>query len=269
MLQTLRRVRTTTLALSTAAFIAISASALAEKLEKPALDVPYVPTPPEVVERMLQMADVRPSDYVIDLGSGDGRIAIAAAKRGARAFGVDLDPLRVQEARENARKEGVGDRVKFNQQNLFDTKIGQATVLTMYLLPTINLQLRQRILEELQPGTRVVSHAFDLGSWRADKQAEVGYRRVYMWVVPAKVAGRWQVDADAGNFSLTLRQTFQRIEGSAQISGREVAVREGRLDGTRIEFTLEDGRVFRGRVDGDRMQSQENGPTKWKAARAS
>ena len=186
---TLGRARLATIALTTAAFIVISAAALAERGETPALDVPYVPTPPEVVERMLDMAEVKPDDFVIDLGSGDGRIAIAAAKRGARAFGVDIDPQRVEEAQENARRAGMQGRVSFRRQNLFDTRIDEATVLTMYLLRKVNLELRPRVLDELKPGTRVVSHAFSMGDWKPDGHSEVGYRQVYLWIVPAKVAG--------------------------------------------------------------------------------
>lgn len=272
--QTFRKTRQATIALATAALISISASALAQRFDRPALDVPYVPTPPEVVDRMLEMVDVKPSDFVIDLGSGDGRIAIAAGKKGARAFGVDIDPERIQEAQANAKKAGVQDKVSFNRQNLFETKISDATVLTMYLLTKVNLDLRPRILEELKPGTRVVSHAFNLGDWRPDNQAEVGFRQVFMWIVPAKAAGRWQVQNGAETFSLTLEQEYQYLKGSAQIGGKTVEVSEGRLHGTEIRLTLADGRKLQGRVDGDRMESEPANPsdkstTTWHATRAS
>jgi precorrin-6B methylase 2 len=270
----LRSVRQASLAVLTAALITTSASTLAQRADRPALDVPYVPTPPEVVAQMLQMVDVRASDFVIDLGSGDGRIAIAAAKKGARALGVDIDPDRIREAHENARKAGVQDKVAFKRQDLFDTEISEATVLTMYLLTKVNLQLRPRILDELKPGTRVVSHAFDMGAWKADQRAEVGHRQVFMWVVPAKVAGRWQVQIGAESFSLVLEQSYQTLTGNARIGGQTVSVRDGRLRGTEIVFSLVDGREFRGRVNGDRMESlpaaANDQPTAdWRASRAS
>jgi precorrin-6B methylase 2 len=255
---TLGRARLATIALTTAAFITISASVLAERTETPALDVPYVPTPPEVVERMLDMAQVSPSDFVIDLGSGDGRIAIAAAKRGARAFGVDIDPLRIEEAQENARRaglQGMEGKVSFSRQNLFDTRIDEATVLTMYLLSTVNLELRPRVLEELRPGTRVVSHAFSMGDWEPDNHAEVGFRQVYMWIVPAKVAGRWLVQDGSESFSLTLEQNYQYLKGTAQIAGKAVEVTQGRLQGAGVSLTLANGKKYEGRVNGDRLEA--------------
>jgi len=270
--RTLGRARHATIALTTAAFIAISAAALAERGETPALDVPYVPTPPEVVERMLDMAEVKPDDFVIDLGSGDGRIAIAAAKRGARAFGVDIDPLRVEEAQENARKAGMQGKVSFRRQNLFDTRIDEATVLTMYLLRKVNLDLRPRVLDELKPGTRVVSHAFSMGDWKPDGHSEVGYRQVYLWIVPAKVAGRWRVQDGAESFSLTLEQSYQYLKGSAQLAGQTVDLTEGQLRGAHITLTLANGRKYEGRVEGDRMQeaAPANKPApSWHASRAS
>jgi SAM-dependent methyltransferase len=266
-------VRQATLALLGVALVAVSTGAIAQRAQGPALDVPFVPTPPEVVERMLQMVDVGPNDFVVDLGSGDGRIAIAAAKKGARALGVDIDPQRVSEAQENARKAGVEDKVTFRRQNLFDTSIGEATVLTMYLLPDVNMRLRPRILDELKPGTRVVSHAFDMADWKPDDYAEIGYRRIYMWVVPAKVAGRWRLESGAESFTLTLEQLYQTIEGSAQIGGKTVQISDGSLRGTEIAFALPDGRKFRGRVVGDRMESlpvaagSDKAPTSWRATR--
>ena len=248
-------VRQATLVLFAVALVSVSAGAIAQPVVGPALDVPFVPTPPEVVDRMLQMVDVGPDDFVIDLGSGDGRIAIAAAKKGARALGVDIDPQRVREAQENARRAGVEDKVTFRRENLFDTRIGDATVLTMYLLTDVNMRLRPRILDELKPGTRVVSHAFDLADWKADQYAEVGYRQVFMWVVPAKVAGRWQLESGTESLTLVLQQRYQRIEGSAQIGGKTAQISNGSLRGMEIAFALPDGRNFLGRVAGDRMES--------------
>lgn len=150
-------------------------------------DVIYVPTPEPVVNEMLRIANVRSNDIVYDLGSGDGRIVIAAAKdRGARGIGIDINPERVQEANENAQKAGVTDRVEFRQQDLFETDFSNATVVTLYLLPELNVKLRPKLLRELKPGTRIVSHAFDMGDWKPQKVVEVAGRTVYYWVVPEK-----------------------------------------------------------------------------------
>ncbi|KAM3091956.1 SAM-dependent methyltransferase [Phormidesmis sp. 146-12] len=153
-----------------------------------ALDVPYVPTPTAVVEEMLKLAKVGKNDVLYDLGSGDGRIVVTAAQKfGTKGVGVDIDPERVKEANENARKAGVTDRVEFRQQDLFKTDLRNATVVTLYLLPRINLQLRPKLFKELKPGTRIVSHAFDMGDWKPEKVVEVGSSTVYYWVVPEKI----------------------------------------------------------------------------------
>jgi hypothetical protein len=169
----------------------------------PAEEVPYIPTPTSVVDAMLSIAAVGPQDYVVDLGSGDGRIVIAAAKKyRARGLGIDYDPLLVQRSLVNAAREGVSDRVSFLQQNIFDSDIRDATVVTMYLLPEVNLELRPRLLFDLKPGTRIVSHDWDMGEWQADRQVvveapdkTVGLKKesiVCLWIVPARVAGYWR-----------------------------------------------------------------------------
>jgi precorrin-6B methylase 2 len=223
------------------------------------LDVPYVPTPPSVVKRMLELAQVSKDDFVLDLGSGDGRIAIAAAKDfGARALGVDLDPQRIKEANENAAKAGVTDRVAFRQQNLFETSIKDANVITMYLLSGVNLQLRPRLLEELRPGTRLVSHAFSMGEWQPDVQERVDGRDVFLWIVPAKAAGQWTVRDGSRNFTMQVEQSFQELKGSATIDGRSVSVMNAKLNGDQIAFTLEIGgkpETFQGKVAGDKMDA--------------
>lgn len=148
-------------------------------------DVVYVPTPPAVVNEMLRLADVKSTDLVYDLGSGDGRIVIAAAQqRGARGIGIDIDPQRIQEANANAQAAGVSDRVEFRQQDLFETDFSDATVVTLYLLPELNVKLRPKLLRELKPGTRIVSHAFDMGDWKPEQVVEVDGRTIYYWVVP-------------------------------------------------------------------------------------
>ena len=155
-----------------------------------ARDVPYVPTPEKVVERMLEVAKVGPNDVVYDLGSGDGRIVIAAAKKhGARGVGIDIDPERIREARDNASRAGVGSRVEFRQGDLFDANISEATVVTIYLLSGINMKLRPKLLAELKPGTRIVSHAFDMGDWKPQKEIEAAGTTLYLWVVPERGRG--------------------------------------------------------------------------------
>jgi len=263
MIAMLSRVRTTTLALSTAAYIAFSAVALGQEGAPPSLDVPYVPTPPEVVDRMLDMAAVKAGDYVIDLGCGDGRIAIAAAKRGAKALGVDIDPRRIEDANENAKKEAIVTKVSFRQQNLFETEIHEASVISMYLLTSINLKLRPRLLD-LKPGTRIVSHAFELGEWRPDEIAQIGFRHAYLWIVPAKANGRWKVQTKNEAFELALEQTFQQVSGQAYFGGKVVAA-YGKLRGSDIELKLVDGLTLRGRIDGDSIQATQD--ASWQASR--
>ena len=152
---------------------------------KPRLDVPFVPTPDDVVEKMLDLAGAGSNDVVYDLGSGDGRIVITAAKRGARGIGFDIDPERIAEARANARRAGVTDRVQFQQGNLFDVDLAPATVITMYLLPSVNLELRSK-LQQLKPGTRIVSHSFDMGDWKPDQVHTVDGHKVYLWIIPPR-----------------------------------------------------------------------------------
>jgi hypothetical protein len=258
--------------------------------------VPYVPTPQEVVQRMLELAKVGPADYVIDLGSGDGRIVITAAKAfGARGFGVDLNPDRIREANENAREAGVTDRVAFHQRNLFDTDLGDATVITMYLLPRVNIQLRPKLLE-LAPGTRIVSHDFSMEDWEPDAHIVVdskdrygsigGQSDVFLWVIPAKVAGTWRwelpIAGKPRSYSVTLTQQYQEISGSARIGGHTYKLREPRLRGDEIRFGLVaevDGaplkHEFSGRVDGDRIigsaafsGARVQGQAEWQARRA-
>lgn len=166
-----------------ALFLAWGASASAQK---PSLDVPYVPTSQSVVNAMLDLANIQPGDIHYDLGCGDGRIVITAAKRGAKATGIDLDPQRIKEANENAEKAGLTGKVTFIEGDLFDFDFSKADVLTLYLLPSVNLRLRPKILKELKPGTRVVSHAFDMGDWEAEKEITVDGSTLYLWTVPER-----------------------------------------------------------------------------------
>lgn len=237
----------------------------------PRLDVPFVPTPQEVVDRMLEMAEVTPDDYLIDLGSGDGRIVITAVRdrNVKQALGIDLDPERIAEARDNARRAGLSRRAKFHQADVFKTDFSNATVLTMYLLQTVNERLRPTILKELAPGTRVVSHAFDMGEWRADKTDTVNGRDIYLWIVPARVAGRWQLTTEDGEeIPLSLVQAFQQIQGTAIVNGSEVRLEDPLLRGNLITFSI-DRKRYSGIVNGDNIEPRVAGDTEsqWNARR--
>jgi len=214
----------------------------------PELEIPFVPTPHSLVEKMLDLAGVGASDYLIDLGCGDGRIAVAAARRGARALGVDLDPLRIEEARAAARIAGLEARVRFRRQDLFATPIWDADVIALYLLPRINLALRPRLLTELRPGARIVSHAFDMGDWRPEALETHDGRRIFLWLVPAIAGGRWALTDEAGAaFTLELDQIFQDVTGTMTGAGRMVAIEGGVLRGTRLAFSA-GGRAFAGTI---------------------
>ena len=241
--------------------LAVAAARAAE------LNVPYVPTPQPVVERMLEMAKVSGGDYLIDLGSGDGRIVVTAAKKyGARGFGVDLNPERIAEANANARQAGVTDKVAFYQRNLFDTDLSQATVITMYLLPNVNLELRPRLLD-LKPGTRIVSHDFSMADWKPDDKAQMeapgkyggtgGQSDIYFWVVPAKVAGTWEwqlpVSGKSQSYEVTLSQKYQEISGTVRVGGRTVKLQNPVLRGDQIGF------VFTAEVGGDSIRHEFSG----------
>jgi len=237
-------------------------------------DVVWVPTPEALIATMLDLAKVTPHDYLIDLGSGDGRIVIAAAQRGARALGVEYNPEMVALSRLNAEKAGVSGKADFMQADVFQTDFSQATVLTLYLLPDLNLKLRPKILG-LKPGTRVVSNAFTMGDWDPDKTAEVEGRTAYFWIVPASVAGTWAWQAPSGKAELTLRQTYQKIEGSLKLDNRVVPLEGARLEGNRISFAVKEGnpsvRRYSGRVRGNVILGTANvadgAGIKWTAQR--
>jgi len=225
-------------------------------------DVPYVPTPQVVVEEMLRIAQVRPDDYVIDLGCGDGRIPVTAASHfGARALGVDIDPGRIAESHANAKAAGVTGKVEFVNGNLFDLDLSRASVVTMYLLPDINLKLRPKLFQMLKPGTRVVSHAFPMGDWKPDRLVMV-QRNIYFWTIPAQVAGRWKLEADlpgvgSRSYELEVRQKYQEIEPFAKTEQRNHAVWEPRLNGAAISFIIVDGDLahrYEGQVHGKTME---------------
>jgi len=225
-------------------------------------DVPYVPTPQVVVEEMLRVAGVTPEDFVIDLGCGDGRIPVtAAANFGARALGVDIDPGRIAESHANAKAAGVTARVEFLNRNLFDLDISRATVVTMYLLPDINLKLRPRLLETLRPGTRIVSHDFTMGDWKPDRVVSV-QKNIYYWVIPAQMSGRWKLEADLPglgqkSYQLEVRQKYQEIDVFALSEKRNFAVWETRLVGDVVSFVIVDDDMahrYEGRVRGKSIE---------------
>jgi len=228
---------------------------------QPGKDVQWVPASPVVINRMFEIAKITPEDYVIDLGSGDGRMAIRAAKMGARALGIEFNPRLVELSRKNAAKEGISDRVTFIQADFFEVDFSEATVIALFLREDINLVLRPKILE-MMPGTRVVSNIFRMGDWKADEIVKVEdedyyfkNHTIYFWIVPAKVAGKWTLPQG----ELELEQNFQVISGTLKSEGisKQVA---GKMKGERIEF-IADGRKYTGRVTGDRidLETSSNG----------
>jgi SAM-dependent methyltransferase len=225
-------------------------------------DVIWVPTPNELIQKMLDMAKLTPSDVHFDLGSGDGRTVIAAAKRGTKAVGIEYNADMVELSKRAAQKESaaVAARTEFIRGDIFETDFSKATVLTLYLLPSLNLKLRPTILN-MKPGTRVVSHAFTMGEWEHDQTDTADGRSAYLWIVPAKVEGNWRID-DGGD--LALKQNFQKLEGTA--GGK--AISNARLRGDAIAFSV-DGRDYSGTVSSDRMEGSVKGSMsgKWTAAR--
>ena len=270
------------------AIVAIAACCAAPLLARAqfSYDVPFVPTPPVVVEEMLRLANVGPDDFVIDLGSGDGRVVIAAVRKfGARGIGVDLDPDRIAESVYSAGLQGVSDRVAFHREDLFKFGISQATVVTMYLLPSVNLKLRPRLLKELKPGTRIVSHDFDMEDWKPDEKSTVR-KNVFMWIVPAQIEGTWRtaiaLPAGERSYEIEIKQKFQEIDGLARYENKKVAgLWNARLRGDRVQFvivddsgTIETNLYFEGRANGDTIEGvikrgigKDEKPIQWRATR--
>jgi SAM-dependent methyltransferase len=248
--------------------------------------VPFVPTPQVTVDEMLRIAGVGPQDFVLDLGSGDGRIVITAARKfGARAMGVDLDYHLVIQSEEGARQAGVEDKVKFVQQDLFKTDLDQATVITMYLLPAVTRKLVPSLLN-LKPGTRIVSHDFDLGDWKPDRKTYIR-KNVFLWIVPAKVAGKWQarlaLPPIERQLELEFTQRFQEVDAHVRMNGVPMQSWEVKIEGDRVSFAIVDNSdreneatlYFEGRVSGDVMEGnlvRGAGSTRvtvpWRAVRA-
>jgi SAM-dependent methyltransferase len=248
-------------------------------------DVPFVPTPQVVVDEMLRLAAVTAKDLVYDLGSGDGRIVITAARKfGARAIGVELDDHLIYQSEESARQAKVEDRVKFLQQDFFKTDFSQATVVTLYLLPAVMKKLRDRMLQ-LRPGTRLVAHDFDFDDWRPDVKTTIR-KNVFLWIVPARAQGRWQARAALPGsdlvFDMELRQRYQELDGFTRFDGQPGGLWEPKLEGDRIRFAVVDARdrdnestlYLEGRVAGNVMEGDltrgvgnQQARFKWRATR--
>jgi SAM-dependent methyltransferase len=230
-------------------------------------DVVWVPTPQALVDKMLDMAKVTPRDTVIDLGSGDGRTVITAAKRGARAYGVEYNPDMVELSKRNAANEGVSERATFMKSDLFESDFSHATVITMFLLPDINLKLRPKILD-LKPGTRIVSNSFDMGEWKPDQTATAGegcnnWCTAHLWIVPAKAEGTWKLPQG----ELRLKQTFQMLSGTLRSGGHTAQITNGKLTGEQISFTA-GGNQYTGRVNGSTMELSSKAGGNSKATRS-
>jgi hypothetical protein len=229
---------------------------------QPGKDVVWVPTPQLLVDKMLDLAKVTPQDYLIDLGSGDGRTVIAAAKRGLKAQGIEYNPDMVELSKRNAAAAGVGDRATFVKADLFETDFSKAQVVTMFLLPSINLRLRPTILN-MKPGTRIVSNSFTMDTWQADETASVSgdctsWCTAYLWIVPAKVAGAWQL----GTNTLTLTQEFQVLGGTLGTA----PITTGRLNGEDVTFSA-NGVTYTGKVNGTSMKGTTSAGASWSATK--
>jgi len=268
--------------LSAAALVLLSPSAFTQ--EPPAeprqgqagKDVIWMPTPESLVERMLTMAQVTPRDLVYDLGSGDGRMVIAAAKRGAQAVGIEFNPELVAFSQTKAREQGVASRARFVQGDIFEAQFSDATVVTLYLLSTLNMRLRPTLLK-MHPGTRVVSHAFSMEDWTPDEVSRAEQRTAYLWIVPAPVEGAWRVELAGGaSFDMAIVQRFQKLEGTLSLDGMDVGIREPLLRGDAIRFGFVDangvwheltGRVSDSRMTGTYQSAGANEKRAWTATR--
>jgi len=232
-------------------------------------DVVWVPTPQALVEKMLALAKITPADFLIDLGSGDGRTVITAAKRGIHALGIEYNPDMVGLSRQNAEKEGVSDMAKFTEADLFESDFSKATVITMFLLPDINMRLRPALLD-LKPGTRIVSNTFTMQDWLSDDTAMISakdtrWNTAFLWIVPAKVEGSWKL----AEGELILIQKFQIISGTLKTGKKSVDISEGKLRGNEITFSA-DSDVYTGKVDSSKMEgmvSSRGNNNKWSATR--
>jgi SAM-dependent methyltransferase len=261
--------------LLTLALAVVAASAFAQATKpfepqsgQPGKDVVWVPTPQSLVDKMLDLANVTPQDYVIDLGSGDGRTVITAAKRGATALGIEYNPDMVALSQRNAAAQGVSDKATFVKADLFESDFSKATVVTMFLLPTINVKLRPKILD-LKPGTRIVSNSFDMGDWQPDETGTAAdcyqWCKALFWIVPAKVDGSWQLPQG----DLTLTQAYQMVGGTLRSGSGTTPIVNGKMRGDQITFEA-GGAQYTGRVSGETIQgtfTSGGSTTNWQASR--
>jgi hypothetical protein len=272
-------VRLAAVLLLTLTFTAPAAAQFQPQVGQAGKDVIWVPTPDDVVERMLTMAQVTPNDYVWDLGAGDGKIAIMAAKKfGARAVGIEYNPDMVKHANANAQSAGVAGngagKAVIRHGDIFATDFSQATVVTLYLLPALNMKLRPQLLS-MRPGTRVVSHSFSMEDWEADEISTLDGRRAYFWMVPANVMGTWNLEAGSQRLEMALEQTFQKVSGTLTLGPIHAGIRDARLRGTHIAFGYVDQsgmrRDFTGRVTGGKMEGafrdEKGGEGRWSATK--
>jgi Methyltransferase domain len=233
-------------------------------------DVVWIPTRQDLVARMLDLAELTASDYLIDLGSGDGRTVIAAAKRGARALGIEYNPEMVELSRRNAAKDGVGDKAAFIEGDVFETDFSKATVLTLFLLPELNLRLRPKILD-MAPGVRVVSNSFDMDDWMSDQRIKIegdctSFCNAYLWIVPAKLEGRWRMPGG----ELALRQRYQMLSGTMNVGNGSAPIQAGKVSGQKITLSVGDT-IYTGLVNGHTIEGvgkSARGETPWRATRA-
>ncbi len=249
------------------------------------LDVPYAATPYEIADEMVRLANVKDDDVVYDLGGGDGRLVIAAVKKaGCRGVGIDIDPERIKESRQNAIIAGVQDRVRFVEQNFFESDVREATVMMIYLFPDVNIKLRAKFLKEMKPGSRLVSHAFDMGDWKPDNTSSIRAQRVYYWVIPAIASGIWKWNAPGGRqavYVLDMEQKYQAVRGTIAQGGLKTNLQDAKLTGDRIAFTVTEHaggrkitREFNGTIRGNSITgtiTSKGGPQvrndRWNATR--
>ena len=277
----LKGAATASAVLLAAAFALVSASAAAQQkpyephVGQAGKDVIWVPTPDEVVDRMLRMAQVTKDDYVVDLGAGDGKIAIMAAKKfGARSMGIEYNPDMARYAQGTVVKAGVTDRAKIVNGDIFASDFTSATVVTMYLLPGLNMKLRPQLLQ-MKPGTRIVSHSFTMEDWQPDETSSMDGRRAYFWVVPAQVMGGWTLEFGPEKHELSLEQRFQKIDGSVAYGTTQVGLRDASLRGFVIGFSYVDqagvkrdfsGRIINGRMEGS-FRADNGAEGRWTATK--
>jgi SAM-dependent methyltransferase len=251
----------------------------------PGKDVVWVPTPPQIVEFMLDVAKVTPADHVIDLGSGDGRIVIAAAKRGATSLGVEFNPDLVQLSKEEAARQGVAERAQFIAQDMFQTDLSRASVLTTYLLPHLNVRARPQLLAQMKPGSRVVAYSFHMGEWQPDQVVQHNGLTVHFYLVPARAMGLWRWQLDGVGFTrdyeMNVSQKFQFISGEARSKTSFAYLRDMRLEGDRISFTLTEeagsslaqtryeGRIEGEKITGNARTNNQSSARPWSAVRVS